>query len=53
MAVAFKSWPVMPSLAKPVSSALFSFVNLFIFHAGYCRKRPVPQGATCVGLEYL
>ena len=41
--------PVIPSLAKPFSSALFSLVNLVFFHAAPGRKQPVPQGATCVG----
>jgi hypothetical protein len=49
-AVAFNSWPVMPSFAKPVGSAVISIVNFFFFHAARGRKRPLPQGATCVGL---
>ena len=51
--VAFSSGPVIPSLAKPFSSALFSFVNLFFFHAAFGRKQPLPQGATCVGQNIL
>ena len=55
------SGPVMPSLAKPVSSAVFSavftavfsIVNLFFFRAGIAAKRALTQGATRGGRKFM